>query len=218
MNREVHVRFCESLGVRFPRATRLVIGFESRSEARACLEELRTRFAKFGLELHEGKTRLIEFGRYASERREQRGEGRPKTFDFLGFTHKCGKTRKHGWFTIHRHSMGKRMRATLQAIKAKLRKRMHRPLGAGGPLVAPRRPRMAELSRHPWQQQPDRSFRGRNNSSVASRHSSPQPARSQLDVEANAPSGAKAPSSSPHHPSLSQPTVSRPTQGRSRMS
>ena len=106
-----------------------VIGFESHREATACLEELRTRFAKFGLKLHEGKTRLIEFGRYASERRERRGERRPETFDYLGFTHKCGKTRKHGWFTIHRHSMGKRMRATLQAIKAKLRKRMHRPLG-----------------------------------------------------------------------------------------
>ena len=106
-----------------------VIGFENHSEATACLEELRTRFAKFGLKLHEGKTRLIEFGRYAIERRERHGEGRPETFDFLGFTHKCAKTRKQGWFTIHRHSVAKRMRATVQAIKAKLRKRMHRPLG-----------------------------------------------------------------------------------------
>jgi group II intron reverse transcriptase/maturase len=106
-----------------------VIGFEHHNEAKACLDELRTRFAKFGLKLHEGKTRLIEFGRYASERRKRRGEGRPETFDFLGFTHKCAKSRKHGWFTIHRHSMAKRMRATLQAIKEKLRKRMHRPLG-----------------------------------------------------------------------------------------
>ncbi len=106
-----------------------VIGFESHGEATACLEALHSRFAKFGLKLHEGKTRLIEFGRYAIERRERRGEGRPQTFDFLGFTHKCAKTRKQGWFTIHRHSMAKRMRATLRAIKVKLRKRMHRPLG-----------------------------------------------------------------------------------------
>ena len=106
-----------------------VIGFESHREATACLEELQSRFAKFGLKLHEGKTRLIEFGRYANERRERRGKRRPETFDFLGFTHKCAKTRKQGWFTIHRHSMARRMRATLQAIKAKLRKRMHRPLG-----------------------------------------------------------------------------------------
>ncbi len=109
-----------------------VVGFENHSEATACLEELRTRFAKFGLKLHDGKTRLIEFGRYAIERREGRGEGRPETFDFLGFTHKCGKDRKQGWFTIHRHSIGKRMRTTFQAIKAELRKRMHRPLGETG--------------------------------------------------------------------------------------
>jgi group II intron reverse transcriptase/maturase len=106
-----------------------VIGFESHSEAVACLEELRTRLAKFGLKLHEGKTRLIEFGRFAIERRARRGEGRPETFDFLGFTHQCAKTRERGWFAIHRHSVAKRMRATLQAIKVKLRKRMHRPLG-----------------------------------------------------------------------------------------
>jgi RNA-directed DNA polymerase len=109
-----------------------VIGFENHSEATACLEELRTQFAKFGLKLHDGKTRLIEFGRYAIERREGRGEGRPETFDFLGFTHKCGKDRKQGWFTIHRHSIGKRMRTTFQAIKLQLRKRMHRPLGETG--------------------------------------------------------------------------------------
>lgn len=109
-----------------------VIGFEQHSEATACLEELRTRFAKFGLKLHEGKTRLIEFGRYAIERRSRRGEGRPETFDFLGFTHKCAKTRKHGWFTIHRHSLAKRMRAKLREIKTDLRKRMHRPVGETG--------------------------------------------------------------------------------------
>jgi RNA-directed DNA polymerase len=104
-----------------------VIGFESHAEATACLEELQARFAKFGLKLHEGKTRLIEFGRYAIDRRSKSGEGRPETFDFLGFTHRCGKTRAKGWFAVQRHSIAKRMRATLQAVKAKLRKRMHRP-------------------------------------------------------------------------------------------
>jgi len=106
-----------------------VIGFENHAEATACLEELHARFAKCGLKLHEEKTRVIEFGRYAIERRTKSGEGTPETFDFLGFTHKCGKTRKHGWFTIQRHSVSKRMRATLQKIKANLQKRMHRPLG-----------------------------------------------------------------------------------------
>ena len=109
-----------------------VIGFANHSEATACLEELHARFAKFGLKLHEGKTRLIEFGRFAIERRARRGESRPETFDFLGFTHKCAKTNAHGEFTIHRHSVAKRMRATLQAIKVRLRKRMHRPLGETG--------------------------------------------------------------------------------------
>ena len=106
-----------------------VIGFESHSEAKACLEDLQKRFTKFGLKLHAGKTRLIEFGHFAIERREKRGEGRPEPFDFLGFTHMCARTQKHGWFTIHRQSVAKRVRATLQAIKEKLRKRMHRPLG-----------------------------------------------------------------------------------------
>ena len=116
--------------VRF--ADDFVIGFEHHNEAAACLEELRTRFAKFGLKLHDQKTRLIEFGRHAIERRQRRGEGRPDPFDFLGFTHICAKTRSHGRYTIHRYSASKRMRATLHAIQTELRKRMHRPIGETG--------------------------------------------------------------------------------------
>ena len=109
-----------------------VIGFEHRAEAEACLEDLRVRFAKFGLKLHDGKTRLLEFGRFAASNRKGRGEKRPETFDFLGFTHKCARRRSDGSFTIHRHSVAKRMRATLLAIRLKLRKRMHLPLGEVG--------------------------------------------------------------------------------------
>ncbi len=109
-----------------------VIGFEHEHEAKQCMEELRARFAKFGLKLHGGKTRLIEFGRYAAQRRKARGEGKPETFDFLGFTHKCAKTRKSGKFALHRHTMTKRMRATWAAIKEELRKRMHAPIGVTG--------------------------------------------------------------------------------------
>ena len=116
--------------VRF--ADDFVIGFESHSEATACLEALHTRFAKFGLKLHKDKTRLIEFGKYATERRKRNGEGRPETFDFLGFTHICAKTKKNGWFTIHRHSIAKRMRMKLKEIKAKLQVRKHRPIGETG--------------------------------------------------------------------------------------
>ena len=78
-----------------------VIGFERKEEAERCLGELRDRFAKFGLKLHEGKTRLIEFGRRAARHRKARGEGRPETFDFLGFTHRCDVTRS-GWFALRR--------------------------------------------------------------------------------------------------------------------
>ena len=101
-----------------------VIGFQHQSEAQSCLDELRKRFRKFGLELHSEKTRLIEFGRYAAERRSKRGQGKPETFNFLGFTHLCGKTRK-GTFTIQRKSIAKKMRAKLQEIKANLARRLH---------------------------------------------------------------------------------------------
>ena len=94
-----------------------VIGFQHRSDAERCLGELRERFCKFGLELHPEKTRLIEFGRFAAERRAHRGQGKPETFNFLGFTHISGKTRK-GAFTIQRKSIAKKMRAKLQELKA----------------------------------------------------------------------------------------------------
>jgi RNA-directed DNA polymerase len=101
-----------------------VIGFREESDARRCLAALKERFAKFGLELHPEKTRLIEFGRYAEERRAKRDEGPPETFDFLGFTHICGKTRR-GDFTIHRRTARKKFQAKLADLQAKLWKRMH---------------------------------------------------------------------------------------------
>jgi RNA-directed DNA polymerase len=109
-----------------------VLGFEHRREAEAFLEELRERMQKFGLELHPEKTRLIEFGRYAEQNRERRGEGKPETFDFLGFTHMCGKTRKSGWFTIRRQTVKKRLRSKLQAVKQELRKRWHQRVAETG--------------------------------------------------------------------------------------
>ena len=102
-----------------------VLGFERREDADRFLEQLRERLRKFGLELHPEKTRLIEFGRYAAERREKRGEGKPETFNFLGFTHICGTSHQTGYFTVHRRTIGKRMAAKLKDIRAKLRERMH---------------------------------------------------------------------------------------------
>ena len=104
-----------------------VMGFQYQEDAQRFLEALRKRLAKFSLELHPEKTRLIEFGRFAAERREKRGAGKPETFNFLGFTHGCGKTRK-GAFTIKRKSIAKRLRAKLHEIKEQLVRCMHRPV------------------------------------------------------------------------------------------
>jgi RNA-directed DNA polymerase len=110
----------------------LVVGFENRMEAEQFLEAFRERLAKFGLELHPEKTRLIEFGRFAAQDRERRGEGKPETFTFLGFTHFCGKRRSNGAFTVWRKTAKKRMVAKLHAIKAELRRRMHEPVAEVG--------------------------------------------------------------------------------------
>lgn len=127
MRRELHVRFCEGGGVQLPSATRLVVGFEHREEATRFLTELRERFAQFGLTLHPDKTRLIEFGRSAARNRRDRGDGKPETFNFLGFTHACSRTRK-GQFTVLRTTMRRRWQAKLQAVKAALRRRLHAPI------------------------------------------------------------------------------------------
>lgn len=112
--------------VRF--ADDFVVGFQHRIEAERFLAELRERFARFGLELHPEKTRLIEFGRCARQNRSGRGDGgAPPTFNFLGFTHSCGKTRKGG-FTVLRQTMRARWQAKLKAVKAELRSRMHDPI------------------------------------------------------------------------------------------
>ena len=108
-----------------------VIGFREESDARNCLAALKERFTKFGLELHPDKTRLIEFGRYAEERRAKRGDGPPETFDFLGFTHISGKTRR-GDFTIHRKTSRKKFQAKLAALKEQLLRKRHDDLAQVG--------------------------------------------------------------------------------------
>jgi group II intron reverse transcriptase/maturase len=105
----------------------LVVGFENRAEAERFLKEFRERLAKFGLELHAEKTRLIEFGQYAERNRKRCGEAKPETFTFLGFTHYCGKRRSDGTFIVWRKTAKKRMVAKLRAIKAELVRRKHGP-------------------------------------------------------------------------------------------
>src|ERR1700736_6001379 len=108
-----------------------IVGFEHEADARRFLDEMRERLGKFALTLHPEKTRLIEFGRYAVDSRKRRGLGKPETFNFLGFTFICGKSRR-GSFLVKRKSRRDRMRAKLQAIKQELRQRMHQPIPQQG--------------------------------------------------------------------------------------
>src|SRR5437667_11049008 len=108
-----------------------IAGFQYPTDADHFLENLRERLGKFGLALHPDKTRRIEFGRYAERNRKQRGEGKPESFEFLGFSHTSGKSR-NGWYTVRRKTIRKRMRAKLQQIKQQLRKGMHDPVSQTG--------------------------------------------------------------------------------------
>ena len=112
-----------------------IVGFQHRSDAEQFLVELRERLRKFALELHPDKTRLLEFGRYAAERRKERGERRPETFNFLGFTHVCARS-KWGKYVLARRTMRARMRATLHEAKAELRRRRHHPIPVQGAWLA----------------------------------------------------------------------------------
>ena len=109
----------------------IVVGFEHESDARRFWDELEKRLQEFALSLNPDKTRLIEFGRHAADRRTRRGLGKPETFNFLGFTFICGRSRK-GKFLVKRKSRRDRMRAKLKEIKEELRRRMHQPIPEQG--------------------------------------------------------------------------------------
>jgi len=113
----VIIRFCDDF----------VVGFQYREDAQRFYGDLVERFKRFSLELHNDKTRIIEFGRFAAHNRRRRGEGKPETFNFLGFTHICGKTRG-GKFIVCRRTINKRMTAKLKELKQELRRRLHRPV------------------------------------------------------------------------------------------
>lgn len=111
------VRYCDDF----------VMGFERQTDAKSMLDELKRRLSKFGLGLHEKKTRLLEFGRFAAERRKRGGMRRPETFDFLGFTHYCNMNKK-GRFFVTRKTQGARMTRKLKELRIESRRRMHWPL------------------------------------------------------------------------------------------
>ena len=108
-----------------------VVGFQYRQDAERYLSEVTTRLESFGLELHAKKTRIIEFGRFAKASRDKREDGKPETFDFLGFTHCCGQD-KAGWFSVLRKSKRKNVRNKLKEVQSELRKRMHSPVPEQG--------------------------------------------------------------------------------------
>ena len=108
-----------------------IIGFQHEADARRFLDQMRERLGRFALSLHPEKTRLIEFGRFAADRRERRGLGRPETFIFLGFTFICGKTRA-GKFQVKRKTRRDRMQAKLRMVKEEMRRRMHQPIAVQG--------------------------------------------------------------------------------------
>ena len=116
--------------VRF--ADDIVVGFQSKADADQFRGELTERMRKFNLELHPEKTRLLEFGPYAIDQRQWRGEGKPETFNFLGFTHICVKKKSNGRFTVLRQTIRKRMQTKLNEVKAELQRRMHEPIPEQG--------------------------------------------------------------------------------------
>ena len=113
-----------------------IVGFEHRKDAERFLDGLRGRLAKFGLELHPDKTRLIEFGRHAAGNRAARGIGKPETFDFLGFTHICATSPRTGRFWLKRITIKKRMREKLKAVKVQIKQRRHLPIPVQGAWLA----------------------------------------------------------------------------------
>ena len=116
------IRYCDDF----------VLGFQYRSDAQRFHRELNQRLTKFGLELHQSKTRLVEFGRFAAENRKRRGENKPESFDFLGFTHYCAKRRSDGGFTVRRKTVAKKMRAKLKEVGSTLRRKNCLPIRLQG--------------------------------------------------------------------------------------
>jgi len=108
-----------------------IFGFQYRTAASRFLEDLKERLRKFALELHPEKTRLLEFGRFAVERRQKQGLGKPETFNFLGFTHICARTAK-GDFVLRRQTIRKRMHSKLREVKTELRRRWHQTITEQG--------------------------------------------------------------------------------------
>src|SRR3954453_19502072 len=109
----------------------IVVGFEQETDARRFWDAMRDRLQEFSLSLHPKKTRLIEFGRHAANNRKQRGLGKPETFNFLGMSFICGKSRG-GKFLLKRKTRRDRMQAKIKEVAGELRRRMHQSIPEQG--------------------------------------------------------------------------------------
>ena len=179
----------------------IVFGFQYQADADRFLENFRERLGKFGLELHPDKTRRIEFGRFAEQNRKRRGEGKPETFDFLGFTHISGKNGL-GRFMVRRKTIRKRMRAKLRQIKQQLRERMHDPVPQTGQMAQVGRARLLQLLRGTGKPRESGGVSGSGAGALVANYSSPEPETPDL-MDAHPRVGSTMASSTASAPSLS---------------
>jgi len=163
-----------------------IVGFEHRDDAERFLQELRDRFAQFGLGLHPDKTRLIEFGRFAARDRRARGDGKPETFDFLGFTHICAKTRK-GRFTLKRVTIKKADASQATSGQGRVAATHASAHPRAGTLARRGSPGSPQLLRRAWQQRRDRRVSRPGRPVLASDAAASQPTWSGAELEADAP-------------------------------
>ena len=177
-----------------------VAGFEHRDDAERFLADLRDRFAEFGLELHPEKTRLIEFGRYAAENRARRGDRKPETFEFLGLTHICAKTR-NGRFKLKRVTSKKKMRAKLMSVKTEMQAALASLDPRAGTLARQRPDRALPLLRGARQHPGVASVPRSGHSALAQGATAPQPAVADA-VGADAPHRRPMATPTPHPSSL----------------
>jgi RNA-directed DNA polymerase len=178
----------------------VVVGFQYQSDATRFRNELDARLSKFALELHPEKTRLLEFGRYAAERRAEQGMGKPETFDFLGLTHICGRTRA-GDFLLVRQTSRKRMSAKLRWVGDELMRRRHLSLKEAGPVAAARGGRLLQLPCDSHQRPGSPAVPQTGDRPLAARASAPKPDGPHRLAAYHTPGGALA-TQGPHPTSL----------------
>ncbi len=196
----------DMIAVRY--ADDVALGFQHEEEARKYTTELGERLSRFGLMLHADKTRLLRFGKRAEQQRKRRGERKPETFHFLGFTHICGRDRR-GRFALQRRTEGKRQRAELREVKKELLQRRHLPIPEQG-VAGQRNSWACGLLRGAQQRRPSLRIQERSAAALVSSAPASKPAKpTELGEDAEADSAV--PPSNPHHAPLARGALHSPT-------